>query len=73
MPTPSPFTTTGHTRSRKAEGAHLDLCAQGGKLLVHLLSTTPYDRLRFSDRQRLRRTLARVEAELAVVRKRLIP
>lgn len=60
-------------RSAAPETAYLALCAQAGKLLIHLLADTPCDRLRFADRQRLRRTLSRVETELATARKRLIP
>lgn len=44
---------------------HVALCGQSARLLVRLLGALPSEELRFGQRERLRRLLARLRADMA--------
>jgi hypothetical protein len=56
---------------RDAGDAQVPLIAQVVRLLLHLLSGLPYDGLRFAERERLKRTLARISEGIAHAQTRL--
>jgi hypothetical protein len=69
----SPQILPGSVRDANAGDAQVPLIGQVVRLLLHLLGDVPYDALRFAERERLKRTLARLSEGIVIVQGRLQP